>query len=126
MSEDGAVEGAERNRLRRDDRSHTVELLAVPGHADQCRVHAAATAEQADLHSLQVGSRANVAERADHITILADAIADHTTATSAALTEVTQVVGQDVVARLVQMLVVRHKVDFDVVAARFPRVAIRL
>ncbi|RSU63999.1 hypothetical protein BRX36_14635 [Sphingomonas sp. S-NIH.Pt1_0416] len=42
------------------------------------------------------------------------------------MAEVAKVIGEYVVACLVQVLVVRHKVDFDIVAARLPGIAVRL
>ncbi|KAB2757412.1 hypothetical protein F9L04_25095 [Brucella anthropi] len=95
-------------------------------HGDHGRVHAAAAAEQPELQIFEVRSRANVAERANDIAVFANAVADDPATASRALAEVAQVIGENVVAGLVQVLVVRHKIDFDVVAARLPGVAVRL
>lgn len=82
-------------------------------------------AEQANGHIARIVATANVIQRANDVAGFESSNRKDAAVRRTALTEVAQVIREHVVAGIVQDLVIRYEVDFEIVAGRaaerFPR-----
>ncbi len=102
-----------RHRLQHHHRLDLVEFRGVlrPRHGG--RVRAQAHRQQGLLHALGVRPSLGITERSDDVAVLQQADADDATVALPAHPVVADVVGQDVVARVVQRLVLGQEADLE-------------